>query len=228
MYWLSSVYRANQPRIAADETPADALRRAMRDMASRWLKRFDEASAKLAEWFGQAVQNRSSAALKKILRDGGISVEFKMTPAMRDVLDATVNQNVALIKSISQQYLGQVEGAVMRSVQTGRDLAALSKELEARFSVTKRRAAFIARDQNNKATASLSRARQLELGLDEAIWVHSGGGKHPRKSHQKAGRERTRFPIAEGWFDPEVGRKIIPGELINCRCVSKAVIKGFS
>jgi hypothetical protein len=66
-----------------------------------------------------------------------------------------------------------------------------------------------------------------ELGLDEAIWVHSGGGKHPRKSHQKAGREKTRFPIAEGWFDPEVGRKIIPGELINCRCVSKAVIRAF-
>ncbi|MGJ4855519.1 phage minor head protein [Labrys sp. La1] len=228
LYWLSSAYRANQPRIAADETPADALRRAMRDMASRWLKRFDEASAKLAEWFGQSVQNRSSAALKKILKDGGISVEFKMTPAMRDVLDATVNQNVSLIKSIPQQYLGQVEGAVMRSVQTGRDLATLSKELEARFGVTKRRAAFIARDQNNKATAALTRARQLELGLDEAVWVHSGGGKHPRKSHQKAGREKTRFPIAEGWFDPEVGRKIIPGELINCRCVSKAVIRGFS
>lgn len=228
LYSLSSAYRANQPRIAADETPADALRRTMRDMASRWLKRFHEASTKLAEWFGRSVQNRSSAALKKILKDGGISVEFKMTPAMRDVLDATVNQNVALIKSIPQQYLGQVEGAVMRSVQTGRDLATLSKELESRFGVTKRRAAFIARDQNNKATASLSRARQLELGLDEAVWVHSGGGKHPRKSHQKAGRDKTRFPIAEGWFDPEVGEHIWPGVLPNCRCVSKPIVKGFS
>ena len=228
LFWLKAAYRANQPRMATDETPADALRRAMRQMASRWLKRFDEASAKLADWFGQSVQTRSSAALKKILKDGGISVEFKMTPAMRDVLDATVNHNVALIKSIPQQYLGQVEGAVMRSVQTGRDLATLSEELEARFGVTKRRAAFISRDQNNKATAAMSRARQLELGLDEAVWVHSGGGKHPRKSHQKAGRQKTRFPIAEGWFDPEVGRKIIPGELINCRCVSKAVIRGFS
>ncbi|MGO4337857.1 phage minor head protein [Labrys sp. KB_33_2] len=228
LYWLSSAYRANQPRIAADETPADALRRAMREMASRWLKRFDEASSKLAEWFGQSVQNQSSAALKKILKDGGISVEFKMTPAMRDVLDATVNQNVSLIKSIPQQYLGQVEGSVMRSVQTGRDLATLSKELEARFGVTKRRAAFIARSQNNLATTAMSRARQLELGLDEAVWVHSGGGKTQRRSHVKASQARTRFSVAEGWLDPDVGEHIWPGQLPNCRCVSRAVVKGFS
>lgn len=228
-YWLTSAYRNNEPRIMAeDETPADALRRSMKDLSKRWLKKFDQMADKLAEHFAQSVEKRSSAALKKIMKDGGWTVSFQTTPAMRDIMDATVHQNVALIKSIPVQYLEQVEGLVMRSVQTGRDLGQLSSDLQARLGVTRRRAALIARTQNNMATAAFNKARQLELGLDEAVWVHSGGGHEPRPTHLKAGREQTRYKIGEGWFDPAVGEHIQPGQLINCRCQSRPVIKGFS
>lgn len=116
----------------------------------------------------------------------------------------------------------------MRGVQTGRDLAQITTDLQEQHGVTRRRAAFIARDQSNKATASLTRARQIEAGLTEAIWVHSGGGKEPRPSHLKAGRDKARYDIREGWYDPHEGKHILPGELINCRCVSRAVVKGFA
>lgn len=228
LYWVKASYRANEPEMAQDETPAEALRRVIRELSKRWMKRFDVAAVKLADWFGQAASKRSSDGLKKILKDGGFSVEFKLTPAMRDVLGATVNQNVALIKSIPQQYLTQVEGIVMRSVQTGRDLGQLTSDLQTQLGVTKRRAAFIALDQNNKATAALTRARQIEAGITEAVWVHSGGGRHPRPSHLKAGREKQRFDVTKGWYDPDEKKNIWPGELINCRCVSRSVIKGFS
>ncbi len=228
-WWLKASYRANEPRIlAADETPADALRRSMRDLSARWLKKFDEAAESLAEYFAQSVEKRSSAALRNILRNSGMTVEFKMTPVMRDVVDATVHQNVALIKSIPAQYLEQVEGMVMRSVQTGRDLGQLSEDLQNRLGVTKRRAAFIARTQNQMATSAFNRVRLQEVGVTEAIWTHSGGGKEPRPTHVKAGRERTRFSVSKGWFDPAVKQFIQPGELINCRCVGRPVVKGFS
>lgn len=214
--------------IAQDESPAEALRKSMKDLSSRWVRRFDEMAGKMAGYFAQSVERRTAASLKKIMRDGGWTVEFKMTPAMRDVLDATVNANVSLIKSIPSQYLSQVEGMVMRSVQSGRDLRQLSKDLQEQLGVTKRRAAFIARDQNSKATSALSRARELELGLEYAEWVHSGGGKHPRPTHLKAGREKTRFKISEGWLDPALGRYIQPGEEPNCRCIRRPLIKGFS
>jgi SPP1 gp7 family putative phage head morphogenesis protein len=139
---------------------------------------------------------------------------------------ATVNANVALIKSIPQQYLHQVEGMVMRSVQEGRNLGDLSKDLQKQFGVTKRRAALIARDQNNKATAALSRVRQLDLGIEQAIWMHSGAGKHPRPTHVR--NNGKKYNIAKGWFDPAVKRFIHPGTEIDCRCVSRPVIPGFS
>jgi uncharacterized protein with gpF-like domain len=228
VYWLRASYRANTPRMAQDETPADALRRSIRKLASQWTKRFDDAAVKLGDYFALSVERRSSGALRKILRDGGISVEFKMTAAMRDVVDATIHANVALIKSIPSQYFDQVEGIVMRGVQTGRDVGQVTKDLQERLGVTKRRAAFIALDQNNKATSAFNKARLVEVGVTEAIWMHSGGGKEPRPTHLKAGREGTRYTISEGWYDPAVGKHIQPGELINCKCVGKPVIKGFS
>lgn len=228
IYWLKASYRANTPRIAQDETPADALRRSIRKLAAQWTRRFDVAAVKLGDYFALSVEKRSSAALRKILRDGGISVEFKMTAAMRDVVDATIHANVALIKSIPSQYFDQVEGAVMRSVQTGRDLAGLVQDLQRYSGITKRRAAFIALDQNNKATSAFNTARQLELGIDEAEWHHSGGGKEPRPTHVQAGREKVRYKISTGWYDPAVKRFIRPGEEPGCRCVGKPIIKGFS
>lgn len=229
MWWLRSAYRANPPKtLAQDESAAEAMKKAIQKLTKRWMERFDEASKNLAEYFAQAVSKRSDAALKKILKDGGISVEWKMTQAQREVLAATVQENVALIKSIPAQYLQKVEGVVMRSVQTGRDLAQLTEDLQKQFGVTRRRAEFIALDQNNKATAALKRARQLEIGLDEEEWMHSHAGKHPRPTHVKAGRDRVRYKIANGWLDPALNKRIWPGTEPNCRCVGKPVIKGFS
>lgn len=230
-YWTTAAYRANEPEVtglAQDETPAAALLRTIRGLKKRWFKRFDIASEKLADYFSLAVKDRSDAALRKILKDGGFAIEFKMTPAMRDVMQATIGEQVGLIKSIPEKYFGQIEGAVMRSVQTGRDLKQLTDDLQQIKGVTRRRAAFIARDQNNKATASMKRVRELEAGIDENEWRHSGGGRHPRPTHVKAGQDRVRFKVADGWEDPALGKKIWPGTEPNCKCFGRPVLKGFS
>ncbi len=228
LYWLEKAYKANEPAIAQDELPANALRKAIRKLGRRWQRNFDEAAPKLADYFAQSVDKRSKAALQKILRDAGISVKFKTDRATGDVFRAAVNENVSLITNLPQQYITSVEGAVMRSIQAGRDLHSLAEELKKIEGVSVRRAALIARDQNNKATAQLTRARHLQLWITEAIWVHSGGGKTARPTHLKAGREKTRYDTSKGWFDPHEQKFIFPGELINCRCVPKPVIPGFS
>lgn len=224
-YWIEAKYK-NKPHIAADATPASVLRIALNKLTRRWQKKFNDAAKELAAYFAQDVSLRTDAALKAILKRAGITVKFTMTPAQRDVFRATVQANVGLIKSIPQQYLKSVEGSVMRSVQTGRDLSQLSKDLQKQYGVTKRRAAFIARDQNNKATSALQRARQTELGITEAIWVHSHAGKEPRPSHVKM--DGKKYDVSKGMWDKDEKEYVFPGQLINCRCVSKSVIPGFS
>lgn len=214
--------------IAMDANPARELAAELKRLGRRWQKRFDEAAPKVARWFSTAASVRSRRSLMKILKDAGIAVDFTMTRGMRDVLDATVQENVSLIRSIAQKYHTEVEGMVMRSVTAGRDQASLVEDLEKRFAITRRRAALIARDQNNKATAVFTRVRQQEVGIEEAIWLHSHGGHEPRPTH--LANSGKRYKVAEGWFDPDpkVRRHIWPGELINCRCVPKSVVKGFS
>jgi SPP1 gp7 family putative phage head morphogenesis protein len=225
-YWLKAAYRQNEPVIAQDELPSDVLRNAIRKLARRWTDKFDEAAQELAKYFAQDVSSRSDATLRRILKDAGISVEWKMTRAMRDILHATVAENVSLIKSIPQRYLASVESIVMRGVQTGRDLEQIAKDLQEQHGVTKRRAALIARDQSNKATASLTRARQLEIGLTEAVWVHSKAGKTFRHSHVEM--DGKRYDIRQGMWDEDEGEWVLPGQLIGCRCFARSVIPGFS
>lgn len=234
VYWLTARYRADGPEIAqdaspamalraADASPAMALRAAMRKLGRRWLNRFDDMAPKLAAYFATAVGDRSTRVLADTLRKGGFTVRFKPTRAMNEAYQAVVGENVALIKSIATKHLTDVEGAVMRSVAAGRDLGALTQELTEVYGVTKRRAAIIARTQNNAATAVMTRVRQHEAGITKARWLHSAGGKTPRPEHV-AFSGKT-YDVDKGAFLE--GKWTWPGVEINCRCVSVPVIPGF-
>lgn len=228
IYWLSSAYKENTPvieQIAMDATPADALNRVMKKLAKQWLRNFDDGADSLAAWFARATKNYTDPVLKTILKDAGFAVDFRMTPAMKDGYDAVVNENVNLIRSIASRHLEQVETIVMQGVQNGRDLGFIRKSLMKQFGVSNRRAVLIARDQANKATATFNKVRYLEAGITEAIWRHSGAGKHPRPAHVKAGREKLRYDIAKGAYID--GKWIWPGTEINCRCSSVPVIPGI-
>jgi SPP1 gp7 family putative phage head morphogenesis protein len=227
-FWLRAQYRETPPRLAADATPAAELRAELRKLGSRWERRFNEAAPKLAKYFSTAVRSRSDRVLRKILRDAGISVQFQMTPAMRDVLEATIADNVSMIKSISSHYHTEIESLVMRSVTAGRDLHSLTKELESRYGVTRRRAKLIAHTQNNLATSAMTRVRQQEAGITEAIWMHSHAGRDPRITH--LANDGKRYSVVDGWFDPDpkVRQRIWPSQLINCKCQSKPIVKGFT
>lgn len=230
-YWIKQVYKRERPEIiklAQDASPASLMQQVMRRLSRRWTKRFNDLAPKLARYFATETSKRNDTALKNSLKKSGIAVEFRKTRAVNDVLQAAVHENVSLIKSIPQQYLTQVEGMVMRSVQAGRDLESLNKDLLKHFNITRRRARLISKDQNNKLTAVIQRARQLELGVEEAIWVHSGGGKHPRPTHVKAGAGQVKYSIKDGWYDPAIKKNIWPGTEINCRCVGKPIVPGFS
>ena len=223
VYWITACWRSNEPILAQDEAPAATLQRVIRALTRRWNKNFNEAAQELGRYFAQDIEKRSSTALKHILAKAGFTVKFTMNEPMRDVMNATIGAQVGLIKSIPQHYLGQVQQAVMRSVQTGRDLEGLTKDIRNIYAVSRKRAAFIARDQSNKATASMTRARQLDLGIQRGIWLHSHAGKEPRPTH--VANNGKPFDLEEGWLDPAIHRRIWPGTEPNCRCIWKPVIE---
>jgi Phage Mu protein F like protein len=211
---IHTAYLRKPPRLAADEAPAEALRGVAARLGREWQQRFTDFANREGKRFTAQAAGHADRSLAEALRDAGFTVRFTMTPEARDVLAATMAEQVNLIRSIPAEYLTQVQGAVMRSVQTGRDLGALTTELQEQFGVTKRRAALIARTQNNMATASMVRVRQDALGITQAMWLHSAGGKVPRPTHVK--NSGKLYDVKEGWLDPAINKRIWPGTEVNC------------
>jgi len=223
LYWLSAAYNEFRSEMALDASPLATLQKKMNELAKRWLKNFRVGAEKLAEWHTKSTLNYTDADMKAMLKDAGFTVQMQITPAMQTAYDAVIAEQVGLITNMSTQQLAQIETLVMQSVQSGRDLATLTDALENQFGITRRRAKLIARDQNNKATQTLTRTRQQELGLRQSIWRHSHAGKVPRPSHVKA--DGKTYDLDKGMFLD--GKWTFPGIEINCRCFSTPIIPGF-
>lgn len=234
IWWTRAAYRKQleaieppqqNPKFALDAQPADLLARVLAALREKWGNRFDTLAKEIATTFAKRAGKTTDHAIEAALRAAEFRVTFQITPAQTDQVAAAVQQGVSLIRSIPEQYFVSVEGAVMRSVQAGRDLGTLTAELEASYGVTHRRAAVIARHQNNIATAMLNRVRQLEIGVERAVWIHAGASKEPRASHvAQSGKE---YDVRTGWWDPDAKQFCWPGSLINCRCKSRSIIPGL-
>lgn len=219
-YYILAKYKSASPELAEDALPSSEMKKRMDELSKKWIVKFNKMSVDVSKRFvGNSVKS-ANTSFKKVLKDAGWTVEFKMTRAMQDAANAAVVENVSLIKSIPRQYFQEIEGIVMRGYTNGRDLKYITDELKSRYGVTHRRAAFIANDQANKLTAATIKARRKELGITEAIWRHSHAGKEPRKSHVAA--DMRRFNAERGCLID--GEYIQPGEKINCRCVSESVL----
>lgn len=216
-----------------DANPWEEMADELQSLAKQWQKRFDDLAEKAGRTFVSTVSGRTDLGLKKILTEGGFGPsEWKLSAAQKDVLGALVHENVSLIKSIPQQYLGKVEQDVMRSVAAGRGLKQLISDLQTHYGVTRDRAKLIATHQNRMATGLLTRVRYGEAGIEKAVWMHSGVGLHPRPNHVRAGRDQVVFDVAKGWWDkdaygPGKGAWIFPGFLQNCGCLMRPVIPAF-
>jgi SPP1 gp7 family putative phage head morphogenesis protein len=188
---------------------------------------FNIASKPIAQTMTNQADRTSALALKSSLKDLSNGLTLKtdaISGDIYDVLNATVAENVALIKSISSDYLTQVQSAVMRSITTGNGLQDLVPFLQKQEGITLRRARVIARDQTRKAFSNLNFARMDKLGIKEYEWLHSAGGQKPRKLHISYSGRIFRVdqpPI----IDEKTGQRGKPGDLINCRCRALPVIK---
>lgn len=210
---------------AHDATPTKELQRLMEKWGERWVARFDLMSNKLSLEFSARNQRATDTAVKSAFRKAGFTVPIKATRASVEAYKAVAAEQVGLIRSIAQKYHTDVQTQVWESVKRGADLRTLSQKLEKSYGVTRKRAALIARDQNAKAKATIEAVRHQELGIKQAIWMHSHAGKEPRPTHERMNGKL--YDLDKGMWDSDEQRYVHPGELINCRCTMRPFIPGF-
>lgn len=218
-YWIRAKYRSLESDIAFDALPVPALQKALNKVTRRWRSQFYERADELALRFAWQTQKHTDSSFQAALKQAGLTFDFKPTPEMKTALQAAVAENVQLIKSIADQNLSEVNQIVMRSVQVGGAWGGVQEQLQERYGITRRRANLIVRDQASKATSAFNRQRQIDMGIFKAQWVHSAGGKYPRLSHVKAGRDKLIYDVREGALID--GKRTWPGHEINCRCCAR-------
>lgn len=217
---IQDVVKPYRSEIAMDGV-LDWMGHVIDSLVSKWQNSLDDLSEKIAyELVGKAKTHYDKRLLNQ-LKKRGFTVGFKHTQYVQDQAEIALQENVALIKSIGNQYLDKVRSAVWRSVKNGYDLEALVKQLREIDGVEDRRAKNIAKDQCAKLNQAFENARAQELGITEAIWVHSSAGKNYRHDHVKA--NGTRYEIAKGCYIS--GEWIQPAWKINCRCRAKLIIE---
>jgi uncharacterized protein with gpF-like domain len=221
-----AAYSAGEPvELAKDAPPKNPslfIRRALERYGRKWTLRLDALSLDLSRKFATKSFNLTQVQMKAAFKDAGFTVKFQPTPGSIAAYQAVAAEQVNLIRSIPAQYLKDVQSKVWKSVMKGSDLHTLSADLHETYGVTRERAALISRDQNAKAKAVIEKTRRQEIGITHAVWMHSAGGKVPRKTH--VAMDGKPYLISQGMWDSDEGEYVLPGELINCRCTSKAVL----
>lgn len=179
--------------------PLQAAERAVRDLVDR-----------IADWH--------DARWKVVVRAGtGVDIANLINrEAIRPQLEAALRRNVALIRNVAEDTLVRVERATWDAYENARSMADYRRDLRDQFGFSRNRAKLIARDQMGKMTASLDQARHAEAKIKSYIWNTSRDNRVRAAHAAREGREfRWSAPPSDGH----------PGEPINCRCRSKAVLK---
>lgn len=211
---------------ATDATISSQARILTTALTKKFNQLFAQNAKPMAERMTEQASKASKANLFSSMQEltGGLSLKTNiMNPDLEEVVMATVVENVGLIKDVSNRYLQNVQGAVMRSITTGNGLQDLVPALQREEGVTLRRARNIAIDQTRKAYNNLNRGRMQAMGLKQFEWLHTGGAQKPRPLHLQLSGQVFSFddlPV----IDDKTGERGIPGQLINCGCRMRPVI----
>jgi uncharacterized protein with gpF-like domain len=205
--------------------PDDAQRR-LEVLQARWNQHF----ANLAEQWSRRmivdVVAQSTAQLNLGLKDLAERMAIQstlQTPRMRAIVEAASLSSTSLITRIPQKYLGEVQVAVMSAITTGSGLSELVPYLTKKYKGDARHAHLTALDQIRKVSETVNAERLQSLGVEEYVWIHTGGERYPRKLHMKYSGRTFRYddpPI----IDERTGVKGKPGDAIGCRCRQRAVL----
>ncbi|WP_336885671.1 phage head morphogenesis protein [Xenorhabdus sp. Sc-CR9] len=213
--------------VATDASIASQTRIWLNRLKRRWDSIFNKQANRMADKFVSQVDLNTQRNLEDSLKQlsGGLTIKTPTMPeAMKDRITAATAENVALIKSIPEQFHFRIEGAALRSIsQAGEGSKTLLEEIRHIGGVTEKRAQFIAVDQTRKITTAANYERMKSAGIRKAVWHHSGGSAEPRQLHQKLDGQIFDLdnpPI----IDERTGQRGLPGELPNCKCFWTPVV----
>jgi SPP1 gp7 family putative phage head morphogenesis protein len=209
---------------AMDAAPGEREFEALR---AKWAQRFETLARGWARRMVTDVTAQSTAQMAHGLKDVATLLQIEstlQTPRMRTLVEAASEASVGLITRIPGRFLGDVQTQVMSAITTGSGLDKLVPFLTKRYKGDARHAHLTALDQIRKVSESVNAARMQSLGVEEYVWIATGGERYPRKLHHRHLNGRTFRYDDPPVIDERTGERGKPGDAINCRCRARPVL----
>lgn len=209
---LVPALRAEQPNYVTDATWFDRLAAILRRIRERYESpQFRALTDVIARRFVNAVDMRVTKSM-------GMDV-YGNNEALQTVIEASIYDNVRLIKTIPEQYLSQVESIVVTNARAGVRSSAIASQLTQQFGVTSRRAKFIARDQTAKVNSAVAQKRIVAAGYEYFEWRTSRDAL-VRDRHTQIANKVTEYGRGIYRYDnpplSDKGEPILPGTDYQC------------
>ena len=153
-------------------------------------------------------------------------------PWLMEVVSAWKNTNYTMIKSLSQEYIKEMNRIVHSGVMSGKPWDEVMRDIRDKdWNITQYKASFLARDQIGKLNGQMSKRRQQESGVELYEWSTSRD-ERVRETHMNLEGKICSYDddsvyadtVAEAkagnWQDRESADMFvgIPGEDFQCRC----------
>lgn len=214
---LNSILSSDNMEKPKLDALTDDLSVALNSIKIEFARRYEPTKLKqllgmIAQKIGFQNAGQQNKVLKSVL---GLDV-FRQEPWLTPQISNFVEQNVALITSVDEQYFGKIQESVFRGARTGASTKSIAEEIVESSGVSESRAAFIARDQVQKFNGQLTMLRQTQLGVSRYRW-RTALDERVRPEHSS--REGEIFD----WDNPPDGGA--PGEDYNCRCYAEPILE---
>jgi SPP1 gp7 family putative phage head morphogenesis protein len=169
---------------------------------------------RLAEWGFRVERFQRNRWVANVKAGTGVDISMMIGAGdVRTTLGASIEANVGLVKSVSEQTRQRISNEVFQGLRQRRPARETAKALSEAVGMSRKRALRIASDQNTKITSALNEERAMQAGIEGYAWVASGK-VHYREEHRARDGKIYRYdePPADG----------SPGTAINCGCTSRA------
>lgn len=212
---------------------ASLQRKVMNALISKWGKAFSKVARPWSDILIKQANKASTQSVKNSTEDFPINSMIAATaiPAsLKQSIQASISENVDLIKSLPTKYLTELKGDLDRVITGSGSSMAYIQEQIARNMIKRngqieRRAQLIASDQVSKIYADMNDTRLQNAGVTEFIWRHNGSSKEPRPLHKNVLNGKVFSYKNPPIIDDRTGVRGLPGQLINCKCSARPVYK---
>jgi hypothetical protein len=198
----------------------------------------DNTAVDVVENIGENVQNGdTSGTVTEVVTGGGSGVppqpptgippegllrgRWLSANAERELRNICITATIHAAR-LTYRLIADIVPAVVNWIYTGQGKEDILRAILVNENIPAERAAGVVLQITLMTNQAIQRLNMIDLGFEQATWIHVPGEFTSRETHIKFNQEK--FDLNVGLYDEDVHRNVFPGELWWCRCVMRGII----